>query len=837
MRKPFKFYLFLAILFSVFSSDQSSWAIRAPDAPATLPGVQLDEAPKRPPRVRKTGKKRPPQKQTQPSQTQTQTQTEPLEFEPFSLPGNPRSESVIEQELRAYISNHFTDLEINSLADLRLDYIRIVPGQSGLADMAYARFIQVSDGIEVDNGEITFTIKLYPQKALVTNMNANIFPDASAAQKPKIDKEWAKEKFQTRLGNHGKNRKFNSLGKKIRWIKNKWKVVEEFDMEDSGIRGAVDGSGETTVWDARLYAYTYTGYVKGRGVLFDPKATGDNLEQLLLQDLKVEGGNLSYTNAQGNYSTDVNSSDDFLTFRLKGKFCNVTTPPYELVVNNYGVNPMNVLFNEISNSQFTTSQVNAYYHTTLIHNWSATRGVAPAGINVPIVTKVNIDKTCNASYTIGQPSLNFFRSGYGCLNSAYDTIIYHEYGHFIDDMIGGISWEDGLTEGWGDVVASYASQQPLIGENFYTLGGSIRTADNNYFYNATDEIHTNGQAWAGFAWHLRQNLIGTEGLYTGRALAENLVIPVFLANPQNIPDAVYQVLLRDDDDGNLQNGTPHLQQITDAATRHGLVGNLPIPDTANPTVTILAPVNSATVGGMLTVSGTAQDNVGLSKVEIQIDGGTFNLASGLSLWIYPFNTAALPDGSHMITAKATDSGGNITLTAITINVVNTATVPNISSVTVNLVTQNTAVIHWNTDILSDSNIEYGLTSLYGSSTPYSPNLFYSHFMGIYGLTAGTTYHFRARSKDESGHQAVSPDFTFTTLIDTNPLNSVDIGFKYYDGSQTVTLAAEPVGTVTSPLRIRKGNTTYGLLLVDPADPQASKIVIQTSAGKKAIKRF
>jgi hypothetical protein len=48
------------------------------------------------------------------------------------------------------------------------------------------------------------------------------------------------------------------------------------------------------------------------------------------------------------------------------------------------------------------------------------------------------------------------------------------------------------------------------------------------------------------------------------------VLPVFWANSQNIPAAVHQVYLRDDNDANLANGTPHSNEITAAAKRHGL---------------------------------------------------------------------------------------------------------------------------------------------------------------------------------------------------------------------------------------------------------------------------
>src|SRR4029079_19270876 len=39
----------------------------------------------------------------------------------------------------------------------------------------------------------------------------------------------------------------------------------------------------------------------------------------------------------------------------------------------------------------------------------------------------------------------------------------------------------------------------------------------------------------------------------------------------------------------------------------------------------------------------------------------------------------------------------------------------------------------------------------------------SHSVGLSGLAATTTYHYRVRSQDAAGNLAVSGDFTFTTL--------------------------------------------------------------------------
>ncbi len=66
---------------------------------------------------------------------------------------------------------------------------------------------------------------------------------------------------------------------------------------------------------------------------------------------------------------------------------------------------------------------------------------------------------------------------------------------------------------------------------------------------------------------------------------------------------------------------------------------------------------------------------------------------------------------------------------------------------------------------------------------------------------------------------------------------VDCGFKTYDGANVISIACEPPGTLTSHLRIYKGSTTYGFVLVNTSGPKASKFRIQTSSGVKALRKY
>jgi len=90
------------------------------------------------------------------------------------------------------------------------------------------------------------------------------------------------------------------------------------------------------------------------------------------------------------------------------------------------------------------------------------------------------------------------------------------------------------------------------------------------------------------------------------------------------------------------------------------------------------------------------------------------------------------------------------------------TKPVISNVQVASITNNSAVIRWTTDERSYSQVEYGLSTEYGSFTPLSTSLITGYIQSMFGLQAASTYHFRALSTDASDNKAVSDDFTFTT---------------------------------------------------------------------------
>ena len=90
------------------------------------------------------------------------------------------------------------------------------------------------------------------------------------------------------------------------------------------------------------------------------------------------------------------------------------------------------------------------------------------------------------------------------------------------------------------------------------------------------------------------------------------------------------------------------------------------------------------------------------------------------------------------------------------------TPPVISGVTASNITTSGAVITWTTNEASNTQVDYGTTTGYGSSTTLNSALVTSHSQTLSGLLANTLYHYRVKSRDSAGNLATSGDFTFTT---------------------------------------------------------------------------
>ena len=182
-------------------------------------------------------------------------------------------------------------------------------------------------------------------------------------------------------------------------------------------------------------------------------------------------------------------------------------------------------------------------------------------------------------------------------------------------------------------------------------------------------------------------------------------------------------------------------------------------DVMRPAISIAQPLAGASLFGTTTVSASAADSQSLlADVVLLADGSpiaSFSAPPYQAAW----NTSAVANGTHVISATATDVAGNQILAgAVTVTVANLV----ISSVATSNVTNNAATITWSTSPAADSQVQYGTTAAYGSMSGLSQTLVTGHTQTLNGLAASTTYHYRVLSRDANGSLASSPDYVFTT---------------------------------------------------------------------------
>jgi hypothetical protein len=93
-------------------------------------------------------------------------------------------------------------------------------------------------------------------------------------------------------------------------------------------------------------------------------------------------------------------------------------------------------------------------------------------------------------------------------------------------------------------------------------------------------------------------------------------------------------------------------------------------DTTAPTVSISSPTAGSTVSGTVTITATASDNVGVTRVELYVDGALLATDTA-SPYTASWNTSTATNAAHSLTAKAYDAAGNVgTSAAVSVTVSN-----------------------------------------------------------------------------------------------------------------------------------------------------------------------
>jgi len=268
-----------------------------------------------------------------------------------------------------------------------------------------------------------------------------------------------------------------------------------------------------------------------------------------------------------------------------------------------------------------TAQVDAFIHANKTHDFMKERQPSFTEIDIPLTTIVNRPAHCNAFFTPVGLSINFLSAGAGCVNSAYSTVVAHEYGHFVVDRLG--LFQGSFGEGYSDSLAILIYDDPIIGRDFFGPDTYVRDiVGANRRYPCFGEVHDCGQVLAGVWWDLKlelQQIMGdAEGLEFARQLFTDWSMITVGGSGRNSAhrQTAVEVLIADDDNADLADGTPHKEQICTAFTRH----NIPCPGLCSDVNRIRATCRSD-LAGAFTVRATVSTDSGRgADLTVLLDG-------------------------------------------------------------------------------------------------------------------------------------------------------------------------------------------------------------------------
>ncbi len=292
--------------------------------------------------------------------------------------------------------------------------------------------------------------------------------------------------------------------------------------------------------------------------------------QQTLQHLRVtSSAGTTYTDANGNFNYPGVNSATNVTVEYYGTYNDVQHVPgseYSLTVSAQPNQQNDILMNP-SSQALVTAQANAYKQLTGCRDWITSIVPTDTTADFRAISNCNISSTCNAYYN--GVSVNFYQAGGGCVNTAYSTVVVHEYGHWLNDLYGSGNGSDGFGEGNADVFAMYMYDDPIVGLDFCGSGCNVRTGTNTRPYcgdgngGCYGQVHTDGEVWMGAAWKIRTRLKNTLGSSAGVLAADTLFVSWMNAYDQTTIDSIMEIqwLTLDDDDGNIDNGTPNYTDI------------------------------------------------------------------------------------------------------------------------------------------------------------------------------------------------------------------------------------------------------------------------------------
>jgi hypothetical protein len=355
---------------------------------------------------------------------------------------------------------------------------------------------------------------------------------------------------------------------------------------------------------------------------------GDEVAEGLPYAAVQVGSETVYADAQGNWvANNVPPSVTSASSTIGGLYFTVvdSVTTTSSITTPVSGGPVDFVHNAANTDALVRAQVNAYIEANIIRDLVMAQNPAYpviAGQFGPNAFRINTNlaQTCNAFYN--GTSINFFQSGGGCANTAFSTVVHHEFGHHV--VASGGSGQGAYGEGMSDCMGVLVEDQSVLAVGFgNNCGAGIRNADNNCQFSATgcsscgSAIHSCGQLMSGCVWDLRELWLAQYPADYRQRLANIVINSVPLHGPVTTinADITIDFLTLNDDNADITDGTPDYLTIADAFGQHGM----PAPPIQalkftfpNGVPTAVAPNGTTTLAVQVeNLSGVAQPGTGV----------------------------------------------------------------------------------------------------------------------------------------------------------------------------------------------------------------------------------
>jgi len=484
-------------------------------------------------------------------------------------------------------------------AVLRRDRVVLLPlSIANSSDKLTARFVQEVDGVPVRAGTVNVLMDLdgrflsLDTTGLPRLAGFDVRPSVPAADALEAARRLLRAEFgvfPTRV--RGPELVIDQVPvDKTRRPELVWEVevlYEEPGYQPHGqiYRFAAKGSPYLVSRDELIHEFDVYGNVSALvspGLLPDVAYNPEAAEGMPFLEFSTPVGTIT-TDVDGDFSIPGVDTPLSATFTFYGTYADADNDPgfgadYSLAVTLQPNTQNDVLMNP-SPSELTTAQANAYARINEQRLWL--KSVNPADTTLDFRAEALVNQTwaaCNA--TFDGVKTNYFQVFDNCVNSAYSTVVFHEMGHFLNQLYGSFNASDGFGEGMADVWAVYASDQPVVGQDFSSPGGFIRTAENSSMFCGDDnqgcqgQTHANGQPLVAAFWNVRERFNAALGDAAGDMAADVLLNAWMNAydDGQVLNIIVEHLLVLDDDNGDLNDGTPNFDLINGGFVEQGFPG-------------------------------------------------------------------------------------------------------------------------------------------------------------------------------------------------------------------------------------------------------------------------